>query len=50
MKKKISILGSTGSIGNNLINLILNPRNKEEIEFAKIGVNYIELKDDTHRY
>ena len=36
--------------GANLIKLVLNPLNKQEIEFAKIGVDYIDLKDDTHKY
>lgn len=49
-KRRMGEYPFTSHTDGNLINLILNPRNKEEIEFAKIGVNYIELKDDTHRY
>ena len=43
MKKKISILGSTGSIGKNLINILKNDKNNFEIVLLTAEKNYLEL-------
>ena len=43
MKKKIAILGSTGSIGKSLINIIMNDKNNFEIVLLTAEKNYKEL-------
>ena len=43
MKKKIAILGSTGSIGKTLINIIAQDKNNFEIVLLSADVNYKEL-------
>ena len=43
MKKKIVILGSTGSIGKTLINILTNDRNKITLFLLTINTNYKEL-------
>ena len=43
MKKKIAILGSTGSIGKTLINLIKKDKNNFEITLLTANKNYKEL-------
>ena len=43
MKKKIAILGSTGSIGKTLINIIKKDKKKYEIILLTSNTNYIEL-------
>ena len=43
MKKKIAILGSTGSIGKTLINLIKNDKNNFEIVLLSAEGNYKEI-------
>ena len=43
MKKKIAILGSTGSIGKNLINIIKKDKNNFEIVLLTAEKNYLEL-------
>ena len=43
MKKKIAILGSTGSIGKNLINIINKDRKKFSIILLTANKNYKEL-------
>ena len=44
MRKKIAILGSTGSIGKTLINLIKKDKNNFEITLLTANKNYKELK------
>ena len=44
MKKKIAILGSTGSIGKSLINILKRDKNKTEIVLLTTNTNYRELK------
>ena len=41
--KKIAILGSTGSIGNSLINIIKKDKSKFKIELLTINKNYKKL-------
>ena len=43
MKKKIAILGSTGSIGKNLINIIENDKKKFEIILLTANKDYKSL-------
>ena len=43
MKKKIAILGSTGSIGKNLIDIIDKDKKKFEIILLSANKNYSEL-------
>ena len=43
MKKKIAILGSTGSIGKNLINIIKKDKRNFEIVLLSAEGNYKEL-------
>ena len=43
MKKKIAILGSTGSIGKNLINIIKKDKKNYEIVLLSADENYREL-------
>ena len=43
MKKKIAILGSTGSIGKTLINIIKKDKKKYEVMLLTSNTNYIEL-------
>jgi 1-deoxy-D-xylulose-5-phosphate reductoisomerase len=43
MKKKIAVLGSTGSIGKNLINILKKDRNNFEIVLLTAEKNYLEL-------
>mgnify|MGYP001329142812 CR=1 FL=1 len=43
MKKKIVILGSTGSIGNTLINILKKDKEKFSIEILAINKNYKKL-------
>ena len=45
MKKKIAILGSTGSIGKNLINIIKQDVNNFEIILLVANTNYKQLLD-----
>jgi 1-deoxy-D-xylulose-5-phosphate reductoisomerase len=42
MKKKIAILGSTGSIGKNLINILKQKANLFEIKLLSTNKNYRE--------
>ena len=43
MKKKIAILGSTGSIGKNLINILKNDKKNFEVVLLSTNKNYKEL-------
>ena len=43
MKKKIAILGSTGSIGKNLINIIEKEKNKFQIDLLSAHKDYKTL-------
>ena len=43
MKKKIAILGSTGSIGKTLINILKKNKKNFEIVLLTADKNYIEL-------
>jgi len=43
MKKKIAILGSTGSIGKNLINILKQKANLFEIKLLSTNKNYREI-------
>ncbi len=47
MKKKIAILGSTGSIGKNLINILKNDKKNFEIILLTADKNYNELSKQT---
>ena len=43
MKKKIAILGSTGSIGQNLLKIISRDKEQYEIVLLAANKNYLEL-------
>ena len=43
MKKKIAILGSTGSIGKNLINILSKDKKNFEIVLLTAEKNYLDL-------
>ena len=43
MKKKIAILGSTGSIGKSLINIIKRDKKKFDVVLLTANKNYKEL-------
>ena len=45
MKKKIAILGSTGSIGKTLINILIEDKENFEIKFLSAEKNYKKLFD-----
>ncbi len=50
MKKKIAILGSTGSIGKNLINIIDKDKNSFEIVLLSANKNYSKLLKQAKKY
>ena len=50
MKKKIAILGSTGSIGKNLINIINKDKKNFEIVLLTADENYKELLKQAKKY
>ena len=50
MKKKIAILGSTGSIGKTLINIIKKDKKEYEIMLLTSNTNYIELLKQVSLY
>ena len=43
MKKKIAILGSTGSIGKTLIKIIIKDKKNFEIKLLSANKNYIDI-------
>jgi len=43
MKKKIAILGSTGSIGKTLIRILKKDKNNNEVVLLTVNKNYKEL-------
>ena len=50
MKKKIAILGSTGSIGKSLLNIIRRDIKKFEIVLLTANSNYRELYKQTKKF
>ena len=50
MKKKIAILGSTGSIGKTLLDLISKDKNKFEIVLLSANKNYRELYKNSKKF
>ena len=50
MKKKIAILGSTGSIGKTLLKIIEKDQKKFEIVLLSANKNYKELLKQTERF
>jgi 1-deoxy-D-xylulose-5-phosphate reductoisomerase len=48
MKKKIVILGSTGSIGKNLINILKKDKKNIEIKLLTTNKNFKELLKQTN--
>ncbi len=50
MKKKIAILGSTGSIGKTLLNIIKKDIKKFELILLTANTNYIELLKQTKKF
>ena len=50
MKKKIAILGSTGSIGKSLLNIIKEDINNFEIQLLTANKNYKELYKQTQKF
>ena len=50
MKKKIVILGSTGSIGKNLINIIANDKKNFDIILLSANKNYSTLLNQAKKF
>ena len=50
MKKKIAILGSTGSIGKSLLNIVKKNKNDFEIILLTANKNYKELLKQTRNF
>ena len=50
MKKKIAILGSTGSIGNTLLDIISKEKKKFEIKLLTANVNYKKLLKQANHF
>ena len=50
MKKKIAILGSTGSIGKSLLNIISKNKNNFEIILLTANKNYKKLLIQTKKF
>ena len=50
MKKKIVILGSTGSIGKNLINIIEKEKNKFQIDLLSARKDYKTLFQQVKKF
>ena len=50
MKKKIAILGSTGSIGETLLNIINQDKKKFEIKLLTANVNYKKLLKQANQF
>ena len=50
MKKKIAILGSTGSIGKNLLKILQHEKNKVDIYLLTANKNYKELINQTKKF
>ena len=50
MKKKIAIIGSTGSIGKTLLNIIDEDKSKFEITVLTANKNYLELYNQAIKY
>jgi len=50
MKKKIAILGSTGSIGKSLLNILSKNKNQFEIVLLTANKNYSELIKQTKKF
>ena len=50
MKKKIAVLGSTGSIGKNLLEIIKKDKNNYEIVLLTANQNYIELLKQAKKF
>ena len=50
MKKKIAILGSTGSIGKSLLNIVSKNKNQFEIVLLTANNNYSELIKQTRKF
>ena len=50
MKKKIAILGSTGSIGKTLLKIISDNRNHFEIELLSANKNYKKVITQAKRF
>ena len=50
MKKKIAILGSTGSIGKTLINILKNDKKNFEIVLLSANKNILELEKQVNLF
>ena len=50
MKKKISILGSTGSIGNSVLKIIDKKRNSFEINLLSANKSYTKIYHQINKY
>ena len=50
MKKKIAILGSTGSIGKNLINILEKEKNNFQIYLLSAHKDHITLLDQIKKF
>ena len=50
MKKKIAILGSTGSIGQSILKIIARDKNNFKIELVTANKNYKEILNQAKEY
>ena len=50
MKKKIAILGSTGSIGQSILKIIARDKNNFKIELVTANKNYKEILNQAKKY
>ena len=50
MKKKIAILGSTGSIGKTLLNIVNHDKKKFEIKLLTANTNYKKLLKQANQF
>ena len=50
MKKKIAILGSTGSIGKSLLKILKRQKKEFEIVLLTANINYKELLNQTKNF
>jgi len=50
MRKKIAILGSTGSIGRNLLEIVNKDKNKFEVTLLTANKNHTDLLKQAKRF
>ena len=50
MKKKIAILGSTGSIGNNTLQIVNRDKKKFKVELLSTNKNALKIFDQAKKF